>query len=255
MTIKVALVIEYDGTRYHGFQWQDNAPTIQKEVEIALAKLIGRSIRIRGASRTDAGAHAKGQVVSFQSDMVFPVETWVKALNFYLPEDIAVKGACSVDVDFDVRRDAIKRHYRYHILNRIARSSLMRKYVHPVQQPLDIDTMNKASECLVGEHDFASFSPPIDGATIRRIFKAAVHRKEDLVIFDICGNSFLPHQVRTIVGSLIKVGLGKMAVDDFQNLVDSVQAGVAGPVVPACGLCLMEVVYPSFPLQRRNENL
>ncbi len=239
--------MEYDGSRYHGSQYQDNALTIQGETEIALKKLTGEDIRIAAASRTDAGVHAKGQVVSFKTNSSFPLETWVNALNFYLPPDIAVRAAYEVDTGFDVRHDALSREYRYTILNRPTRSPLMRRFVHSVPQALDLGAMTRACGVLIGEHDFAPFSTVTSGGTHRRVFKAELRRDGDLVVFDMEANSFLPHQVRNTVGGLIRVGLGKMEVETFEALARSGHPGTVGPAVPAQGLCLMKVSYPDFP--------
>jgi tRNA pseudouridine38-40 synthase len=244
---KLALIVEYDGTRYHGSQWQANSPTIQEEIEDALRKLTGETIRIMSASRTDAGVHAKGQVVSFRTMSTFSSQTWVKALNFYLPMDIAVRVAYKVRHDFNVRRDALSREYHYYILNRFTRSPLMQKFVHFVSKPLDIDGMNHACQILIGEHDFAPFSSPTRKRTIRTVYKAEVDKKGDLVIFDMVADSFLFHQVRNTIGGLIKVGLDKIKPDTFWELASSSQSGVVGPVAPAHGLCLVKINYTDFP--------
>ena len=248
---RVVLILEYDGTGYHGSQWQANAPTIQGEVESALAKLTGEKIRIVAASRTDAGVHARGQVVSFKTGLSFPTITWVKGLNFYLPNDIAVKAAYKVRMDFDVRREATSRQYHYYILNRLVRSPFWQRFAYLVPQPLDIEAMNRACQILIGEHDFAPFCPSPRNRTVRTVYKAEVSKKGNLVIFDMVANSFLPHQVRHTVGSLIEVGLGKMGVETFWELAQSKQPGVMGPAAPAYGLCLIKVNYTDFPPEER----
>ena len=240
--------MEYDGSRYHGSQYQVNAITIQGEIEHALYKLAGEKIRIAIASRTDAGVHAKGQVVSFKTKSAFPPQTWIKALNYYLPSDVAVKAACEVDNDFDVRRDALSREYRYYILNSSTRSPLMQGVACFTPQPLDIEAMNRACLVLPGEHDFAPFASVINGRTIRQVYRAEVDKKEDLVRFDMVASSFLPHQVRNTIGGLIEVGSGKMEVETFWKLARSGKAGAIGPTAPAHGLYLMKVNYADFPL-------
>jgi tRNA pseudouridine38-40 synthase len=253
---KVVLVVEYDGTRYCGFQLQRNVPTIQAELEHALLKLVGERVRIVAASRTDAGVHAKGQVVSFRTDKTFPPKIWIKALNFYLPQDIAVKAAYEVDNSFNVRRDALSREYHYHILNGFTRSLLRRGVALFIPQLLDIEAMNRACQVLIGEHDFAPFSPSMERGTVRTIYKAEVHQEKDLVIFVIEASSFLPHQVRHIMGSLIRVGLGKTEVETFWKLARSNQSGIIGPAAPAYSLCLVKINYPDFPTgEQWNENL
>ena len=244
---RIALIVEYDGSQYHGSQYQDNALTVQAELELALEKITGEKTRIAVASRTDAGVHAQGQAVSFMSNSSFLMETWVNGLNFYLSPDIAIKAAYRVGDDFNVRRDAWSREYRYCILNRPSRSPLRRRSTYLVPQVLDIEAMNYASEVLIGERDFAPFSGLTGGGTYRRVFRAEFRKKDDLVIFDIEANSFLPHQVRNTVGGLVRVGLGKMEVGAFRTLAQSGQPGAIGPAAPAQGLCLMKVNYEDFP--------
>jgi tRNA pseudouridine38-40 synthase len=240
--------MEYDGTRYHGSQYQSNAVSIQGETESALQKLTGEEIRVSMASRTDAGVHAKGQVVSFKSKASFPPKTWVEAMNHYLPKDISIRAAYEVDGGFDVRRHALCREYRYHILNRRTPSPLWRHFSESVPQPLDVEAMNTACAVLVGERDFAPFAPATyTRSTRRQAFSAEVGRTGDLVTFDIRANSFLPHQVRNTVGGLVKVGLHKMTAETFREMASSGKAGTIGPTAPARGLCLMNIKYPDFP--------
>jgi tRNA pseudouridine38-40 synthase len=240
--------MEYDGTRYHGSQLQSNAPTIQGETESALYKLTGERIRVSMASRTDAGVHAKGQVVGFRTKACFPPETWVEAMNHYLPKDISVREAYEVEDPFDVRRRASSREYRYHILNRHAPSPLWRHFSESVPQRLDVEAMNAACAVLVGERDFAPFAPATyTRSTRRRVLRAEVNRRRDLVLFDMEATSFLPHQVRNTVGGLVKVGLHKMSVESFREKSCSGEAGTIGPTAPARGLCLMNIKYPDLP--------
>lgn len=240
--------MEYDGTRYHGSQYQSNAVSIQGETESALRKLTGEEIRVSMASRTDAGVHAKGQVVSFKSKASFPPKTWVEAMNHYLPKDISIRAAYEVDRGFDVRRHALCREYRYHILNRWTPSPLWRHFSESVPQPLDVEAMNAACAVLVGERDFAPFAPATyTRSTRRQAFSAEVGRRGDVVTFDIRANSFLPHQVRNTVGGLVKVGLHKMTAETFREMASSGKAGTIGPTASARGLCLMNIKYPDFP--------
>ncbi len=244
---RIALIVEYEGTRYHGSQLQANSPTIQGEMECALRKLSGETVRITAASRTDAGGHARGQVMSFKTKSAFPPQTWVKGLNFYLPQDIAVKAAYRVSLDFNVRRDAISREYHYHILNDRVRSPFMQRFAYLVPQPLDIEAMNYACQVLIGEHDFASFSSLQRDGTVRRVYMTEVSKKGDLVLFDMVANSFLPRQVRNTIGGLIRVGSGKITPETFWELAEMRRAGAVRPAAPAHGLCLMEIDYAAFP--------
>ena len=240
--------MEYDGTNYFGFQLQANQPTIQGEIEQAWYKLTGESIRVMAASRTDTGVHAEEQVVSINTGSSLPMQTFVDGLNYYLPLDIAAKAAFKVTDTFNVRRDAVSREYNYYILNRRTRSPIRRRFAYPVAGQLDIEAMNQACQYLVGEHDFASFTTLAEAktrSTVRRVYKAEVKKQEELVTFNIVANSYLRHQVRNTAGALIRVGLGKMAVDEFHNIVEAGGPGLTGPRVPAHGLCLMRVNYPA----------
>ncbi len=254
----ILLIMEYDGTRYHGFQWQAGLPSIQGEVEEALERLTGERRRVMAASRTDAGVHAKGQVVGFRTGSPLPLHTFINGLNHYLPGDIAVKAAYRVGDSFNVRRDALSREYSYYILNSSTRSPMREAFSHLVGSPLDIEAMNRACQALIGERDFASFAS-CDGArirnTVRRVFRAEIERDGELVIFNMVANSFLPHQVRNTVGALIRVGLSKMSVDEFHSIIEVKKPAMAGPTAPAQGLCLTLVNYPSPLGERYNENL
>ncbi len=245
----MVLTIEYEGTRYSGFQLQTKLSTIQGELEKALWKLTGERCRVLAASRTDAGVHAKGQVVSFRTGSSLPPETFVKGLNHHLPWDIAVKEAFRVSDSFDVRRNALSREYNYYILNSQTRSPVRRGFSYLVAGELDIRAMNQVCQALIGEHDFASFATSIkEGeikSTVRKMLRAEIEKNEDLVTFNIVANSFLRHQVRNTVGALIQVGSGRMTAREFRGIVEARRYGLAGPTVPAHGLCLMQINYPS----------
>jgi tRNA pseudouridine38-40 synthase len=242
---KFILLIEYDGTQYYGFQWQLGLPTIQSELEQAVGRLSAQSSRVMAASRTDTGVHAKGQVVSFWAKSTLDTTTLVRALNHYLPADIAVKGAYRASNGFNVRGDALSREYRYHILSRSTRSPFSRRFALFMSKMLDIDAMNEACRLLQGEHDFASFASSLDGdrSTVRNVCEAGIEKKGDFAVFRIVANSFLPHQVRSTVGLLIRLGLGKIGIADFRDIMEARSVGLAGPLSPACGLCLTRVNY------------
>jgi len=256
-TTKIVLIMEYDGTRYHGFQLQDGFPTIQGETEEALWKLTGERLRVMAASRTDAGVHAKGQVVSFRVRSSLPLPAFINGLNYYLPGDIAVKSAHRAGDSFNVRHDAISREYNYYILSSLTRSPIIMGFSYLVTGHLDIEAMNLACQALIGEHDFASFASCLGVRiknTIRNVYRAKIESDGELVVFNMVANSFLPHQVRNTVGALIRVGLGKMSVDQFHSLIEAKKFGLAGPAAPAYGLCLMRINYPS-PFGGEDENL
>jgi tRNA pseudouridine38-40 synthase len=243
---KFVLIIEYDGTRYYGFQWQVGLPTVQDELEQAIERFCGQSSRVTAASRTDTGVHASGQVVSFWAKSTLDTMTLVRALNHYLPEDIAVKAAYRPGNDFNVRRDAVSREYHYSILTSNTRSPFSRRFALFMPRMLNTEVMNEACQLIKGEHDFASFASSLDDnrSTLRNIHEAGIERKGDFVVFRIVANSFLPHQVRSTVGLLLRLGLGKISIADFCDIMEARSLGLAGPLSPACGLCLKKVNYP-----------
>ena len=241
------LVCEYDGTNYHGSQWQANADTVQGEIEKALGRLTGERIRIMTASRTDAGVHALGQVVSFSTASKLKPMAFVSGLNYYLPCDIAVRAAYRVEDNFNVRWNAVSREYSYYILNTEARSPLKRRFSYQISGELDIEAMNLACQELIGEHNFISFTSGSGGEvkrTVRRVERARVEKDGDMVIFNMVANSFLPHQVRNTTGALIRVGLGRMTPEEFHSIMKAEKLGLAGPAAQACGLCLEKINYP-----------
>ncbi len=242
----IVLVVEYNGSNYHGSQLQRNAPTIQGELEKALHKLTEKKIRIKAASRTDAGVHARGQVVSFHTDAARPLSAYVDGLNHYLPPDIAVRAAYPANDSLDVRRHAVSREYRYTILNRATRSPLRRDTTCLLGGKLNLSAMRRACRALVGRHDFASFVSSPEAAarcTVRQVHKAEIKREGDTIVFDMVANAFLTHQVRNTVGALLRVGQGKMTPAEFGELVTAKTPGLAGPTAPAGGLCLERVNY------------
>ncbi len=243
---KYVLLVEYDGTRYHGFQWQLGVPTIQDEMEQAMRKFCGGSSRIMAASRTDAGVHARGQVVSFWARPDISTATMVRALNYYLPADIAVKAAGRAGDDFSVRRDALSRTYHYYILNSDIRTPFGQRFTLLTPAALDVEGMNEACQFIKGEHDFASFtSAPEKGGTVRRVYEAKVRREGKLVVFCMIANAFLRHQVRNTVGLLLHLGQGKKNCEDVRNVLTAKKYNLAGPRAPSRGLFLTRVNYPA----------
>ncbi|MFW6150343.1 MAG: tRNA pseudouridine(38-40) synthase TruA [Chloroflexota bacterium] len=248
---RFALIIEYNGTKYYGFQWQPKVPTIQAELEKALQRLCGEQRRVMCASRTDAGVHAEGQVVSFWAERVNGARMLVEGMNYYLPRDIAVREAYQMTHEFNVRRDAVSREYQYTIVNRPTRSPLRNMFSLLVRQPLDLEAMGRACDLLRGRQDFISCATALNESepTLRDVSRATVEREGEYVVFRITGNSFLRHQVRNTVGALIRIGLGKMSVAQLQEAMAARQPGVVGPTAPAKGLILTKVNYESgcFP--------
>jgi tRNA pseudouridine38-40 synthase len=244
---RLALLLEYDGTRYNGFQWQVGVLTIQDEVERALGKFTGEDIRIRGASRTDSGAHARGQVVDFLTAAPYTIDTFPRALNANLPRDIRVRGAAQVGLEFDARRHAVSRVYLYTVLNTRGPSALLRNYSHWVPGSLDLPRMQEAADHLCGTRDFSALTAPLppERSPVRRVTRWDVRRVEDRVLIEAEANGFLPHQIRRTNGVLVNVGLGKLETDITKRLTNgSLREMRNCPSLPAKGLCLMRVVYP-----------
>ncbi len=223
-------------------------------MEKAIGKITGKESRINGAGRTDAGVHARGQVAAFETESALSPIQFEKALNFYLDDDIAIRDACQTEVDFDPRRDAKSREYRYTILNSPARSPLNNNYSYHVTGKLNIDKMNEAAKLLQGEHDFVPFTNQ-EGSTkntIRNVYSTKIQKEGEFVWFEIVANAFLPQQVRRIAASLIKVGREDMELTEFHQIVTSVKPGAAREVAPAHGLCLMKVNYSKIGFRYEN---
>ena len=247
--IRLALTIEYEGTRYHGFQYQDNASNIQEELENSIYKFTGEVVRVKAAGRTDSGVHAIGQVISFDTVTRHKPETFVGGLNHYLPEDIAVREAFKVPESFDPRRDAVSRVYKYTIRNSKVPSPLQRRVATEIKAELDILEMKRGASLYLGTHDFKKFSGPMKGegfSSVRKILRSHLMKKNDILEYTIEGNAFLSHQVRRMVGALVDVGRGALTLDDLKQLIRGVGDSVAHSL-PAQGLCLREVRYERFP--------
>lgn len=244
----MALLVEYDGTRYHGFQVQQNASTVQGTLEAALEQLIGERAPLHGASRTDTGVHALGQVVSFRTGADYAPETFVLALNYYLPEDIAVRSACELAPEVDVRRHALSRTYRYSIKNQGTPSPLTRAQALWIGEALDVEAMDGAAQALLGRHDFASFSGPLtypQQSTVRGVLAARVWREGPMVYFDMGAEAFLPQQVRRTMAQLIRIGKGRAGVEVIRDPLEHPVLGAAWEAVSPHGLCLQEITYPT----------
>lgn len=245
MKTRIAFILEYDGTRYHGSQVQQDLPTIQGELENALEKVTGERERTSFAGRTDQGVHARGQVVACDTCSSLEPLTIARALNHYLPKDIAVKNAFAVNQDFDPRRDALSREYCYYIWNDTNPSPLRRWNAYHVPQPLDVFEMDRACQVIIGTHDFLPFASSLEDrtSTVRIIYRANTFREGSMVTCHMEANAFLPHQVRHTVGALLQVGLGKIGVTDIAEILNSNRPAVAGPPAPPHGLCLLKVNY------------
>ncbi len=246
------LVVEYDGTRYFGWQVQKSKPSIQGELERAVQEVSGHASPVVGAGRTDAGVHAEGQVANFHTLSPIPARKWPEALNAHLPEDIAVLSAEDVGLDFHAQYAATSKLYRYRIVNRGVRSALERLRSHLVRPPLDLELLRSASKALTGTHDYRSFGSEMSKKehTVRTIFSFEVRRQGDLVDFLVHGDGFLYNQVRSMVGTLIPVGLGSRPAAWVKEVLEAKDRTRAGVNVPAKGLTMVEVRFDGLPRTR-----
>jgi tRNA pseudouridine38-40 synthase len=236
--------VEYDGTDYCGFQWQTDQPTVQGELERALAVVTQEEIRITAAGRTDAGVHSLGQVIAFHTAWRHPLADLERALNALLAEDVAVRELALAEQGFHPRFSARSREYRYTVFNQPLRSPLARRFAYHWPHPLDVEAMDRAARALVGTHDFATFGQPTQGeSTVRQVMRAGWSREGSFVYFDIEANAFLQRMVRSIVGALLQVGGGKLSFQNFEEILHAAERSLAGPTAPPHGLCLMRVNY------------
>jgi len=240
------LVVEYDGTAYHGWQRQKTDRTIQGEIEKALRTMNGKPINLAGSGRTDAGVHALGQTASFKSAAGLSPEIYIKGLNSLLPDDIHIKACQWVDPEFHARYNVLSKIYQYRILNRDMPSVMKRHHVWHIRHLLNVEAMQKAASYFVGEHDFKAFegtgSPRT--STVRHVIRAEIWQAtHGQVLFDIEANGFLRYMVRNIVGTLVDVGKGRILAEDVKRILIARDRGLASATAPARGLFLMKVKY------------
>jgi tRNA pseudouridine38-40 synthase len=233
--------VAYDGTAYAGFQVQPKAPTVQGELERALAEICGGPVRITGAGRTDAGVHATGQVIDFRTASTLDGSTMERGVNALLPEDIAVSDLGPAGETFHARFSATGRTYEYRIRNAPTRDPLERRREQWLPVTLDRAAMGEAGARLVGRHDFAAFAAGVSGE--RTVRRAVLSAEGSVLRFEIEADAFLRGMVRGIVGTLLWVGRGKTSVDRFAEILRSGDRAQAGPSAPAQGLCLIKVSY------------
>ena len=241
-------VVEYDGTDFAGSQYQPNARTVQGELEGALGRLTGEAVRARFAGRTDAGVHARGQVVRFcvSADGRAAGLGWgelARRLNATLPRDLAVRRLRAARAQFDPRRDATARVYRYRIVTGGSRRPLQRFETLELSERLDADAMQAAADRLVGEHDFAAFGSDPRGRTRRHVRSLRVVRRGDLIEVTVVADAFLRRMVRSIVAVLLQVGRGRLAADNVRELLGTRERALHGRAAPARGLTLERVIY------------
>ncbi|MEJ2670857.1 MAG: tRNA pseudouridine(38-40) synthase TruA [Deltaproteobacteria bacterium] len=246
----IRLLLEYDGTCYHGWQRQVEAATIQQVLEEALARLTGAKITLLGSGRTDAGVHALGQVANFHTASAIPLKAFHDGLNSMLPPDIAVLQAAEVPPDFHARKSATAKTYTYRILNRPTRSPLQHHYGWWIGPRLDFAALAAAAAALPGEHDFTAFrASGSDNQNPVRQVEAAAWRGEfgGWLNFTITATGFLRGMVRSLVGTMVEAGRGKAPPEKLAELLESRARHLAGPTAPPQGLYLVEVVYGSEP--------
>lgn len=242
----IRLVVEYDGSSFCGWQRQANGPTVQGHLEQAAARLLSHEVAIAGASRTDAGVHARGQVASLRTERPIPLHGIRRGLNSLLPDAIAVREATEVSDEFHPRFSATGKHYRYTILQRPDRAPRWRDRAWHRPEPLALEAMREAAAHLIGEHDFAAFRAAgcTAATTVRRIEKIDLSVAEpELLAVDVRGNAFLRNMVRILVGTLVEVGQGRRTPAQVAEILASRDRTTAGITAPAHGLELMEVRY------------
>lgn len=243
---RVKLEIAYDGTAYAGWQLQPGQRTIESEVNKALAKLLGEEITVIGASRTDSGVHALGNVAIFDTESQIPTDKLCYALNQYLPEDIRVQSSVEVPAEFHPRKTVSRKTYEYRILNRRIALPTERLYTHHVYYALDVTLMQRAAAYLIGEHDFKSFCSVKTQVTdtVRTIYRLEVSKTDDIIMITVAGNGFLYNMVRIIAGTLMEIGRGAYPPEQIIRILQSCDRSTAGPTAPALGLSLLKIEYP-----------
>ena len=243
--MRIKLVVAYDGTDYCGWQIQKNGITVEEVLNKALSKFFGEEIAVIGASRTDSGVHAKGNVAVFDADVTMPPDKISYAINNILPDDIRIQSSEQVEGDFHPRYCDTRKTYEYRIFNARFPDPLVRRYSHFVYYPLDEVKMQEGADFLVGTHDFKSFATPKPDVenTVRTIEECTVKREGNMVTIRIVGDGFLYNMVRIIAGSLIKVGNGMIPPTEIKNILEAKDRTRAGHKAPACGLTLCKVDY------------
>ncbi len=242
---RVMLEVAYDGTRYSGWQIQQNSETVAGVLTKELSRLLNEDIQIIGASRTDAGVHAMGNIGVFDTESEIPADKFCYVLNRSLPEDIVIQRSCEVNPDFHPRKIKCRKTYEYRIWNADFIQPFNRKYTHFVYKKLNADKMREAAAYIVGTHDFTSFCSihTVIPDHVRTIYEADVSAEDNLITFRITGNGFLYNMVRIIAGTLIQVGLGERQPESVKDILESLDREKAGPTAPAKGLTLMRIVY------------
>jgi tRNA pseudouridine38-40 synthase len=241
----IKLTISYDGTRYSGWQSQKNGRSIQDTIERAIKKVTGKTTSLKGSGRTDAGVHAAAQVANFHTSSKLPAKNIMMAINKSLPKDIVITKAEEVHSRFNSQHSARYKIYRYTVFNGDFLDPLIRHFAAKCFYSLNIGRMKKAAKMLEGRHDFRSFQAKdaIEKGSVRTVSYIRVKKSGKRIYFEIKADGFLYNMVRNIVGTLIEVGRGRMEVADMKRILLGKDRRLAGPTMPAKGLCLMEVGY------------
>lgn len=241
-----ALTLEYCGTHFSGWQVQADQSTVQQSLELALFEIAGQPIRVTAAGRTDTGVHATSQVVHFDAPVERRQNAWLRGVNSFLPNSIAVLDARAVSEEFHARFSAQGRHYRYVLLNRAIRPAVLDGRVGWYHSELDCDRMHEAAQLLLGEHDFSSFRAALCQAKtpVKCLYRLDVQRQGDVIIFDLHANAFLHHMVRNLVGCLIQIGKGSQPPAWIVDVLAARSRSVAAPTFMPDGLYLTGVDYP-----------
>lgn len=243
--MNIKLRLQYDGTEYHGWQIQKNAPTIQQTLKESIYKVTGEEVNLIGCGRTDAGVHAQNYICNFQTESTIPVSRLPYALNTHLPNDIVCLGASEESDDFHANSSAVGKRYVYRILNREFPDAFWNRYAWHYKYPLDTEKMKAAAKPFVGEHDFIGFASSgfTVKTTVREIYSLDVSREGDIITIDIWGSGFLYNMVRIIAGTLVFTGCNKLDPNDMAKIIESRDRDRAGITAPPQGLCLKEVYY------------
>ena len=242
----VKIIVQYDGTRYSGWQSQEHDEnTIQGKLTAVLTRLLGEAVELAGSGRTDAGVHALGQVANFKTRSEMSCVELLENLNHYLPEDIGVISIEEVDARFHSRLNAVRKTYRYHIWNSPVHAVFDRRYTWSIEQHLDVSAMRRAAAELIGTHDYKAFSSIKRGkkSTVRTIEAIEIEQTGADITISFTGNGFLYHMVRILTGTLVEVGLHKKTQEDMQAILASLNREQAGVMAPAQGLFLVNVEY------------
>jgi len=243
---RIKLIIEYDGSNYHGFQRQDNAHTIQGEIEKQLLNLCREEISVCAAGRTDAGVHARGQVIVFDTVSSIPSAQWTLALNSFLPDDIRVLSSCEASPDFQPQFQSISKRYAYFLYGLKPNATFYRKYALCHAESLDTTAMSRACQFIEGRHDFRAFCASGSSAKTfeRTVLHCSINEEGPLLRLDIEAKGFLYNMVRIIMGTLLQVGRKRIAPEEIVDIIQSRDRTKAGPTVPPQGLYLLSVTYP-----------